>query len=82
MEYAASTPPVCTSTTTTLPGLPPSAKAAAPWATFDNVSTTVPTGCLFASASAMLLTFSWNVLPSSAEPYACSTPAEPFWIDS
>ena len=80
-EYAASTPPVCTSSTTTLPRLPCSANAAVPWAAFDSVSTTVPTGCLFANASARLLTWSLNVRPSRSAEYAFSTPTEPIWID-
>src|SRR5665213_1618447 len=80
-EKAAKTPPVCTFNTTTLPRRPCNANAAALWATFDIVSTTVPTGCLFANASARLFTWSLNVLPSRSDEYVFSTPTDPFWID-
>src|SRR4051795_2105977 len=54
-EYAASTPPLRTSSTTTEPGRPASPSAASCCTARDSVSTTVPTGWRVANTSARLL---------------------------
>ncbi len=80
-EYAATTPPVRTLSTTTEPRRPASPSAAACWARTDRFRKTVPVIGRFATQRLGSLSENLQSRPASCFEYSASTPVDPNSID-